>query len=273
MGAAPGHSPSSDAVGRLIADLVDEHSALDDLVAELDEVAWRTPTPASGWDVADSVSHLYFFDVRAVLALVDPQGFVADTQAMVADLQAGKGDPSVVHGRSVSGSRLLADWRERSAMLASAARTTEKSSRVPWYGPSMSVASFLTARLMETWAHGVDIADALGRPLVITARLEHICHLGFLARGNSYRSRGLVTPDIDIALRLVAPDGSLWSWGSNDAVQRIEGDAVDFALLVTQRRHVDDTTLVARGAGASEWMSFAQAFAGPPGPGRTPLSR
>jgi uncharacterized protein (TIGR03084 family) len=134
----------------------------------------------------------------------------------------------------------------------------------------MSLASFLTARLMETWAHGVDISDALGKPIVTSARLKHVCHIGFLARPNSYRSRGLAVPEADIAVRLTAPDGSTWSWGNDAAPESITGTGLDFALLVTQRRHVDDTALVADGVLARQWTTFAQAFAGPAGPGRQP---
>lgn len=265
-------APTSDAVQRVVSDLAAEHAGLADLVTGIDESDWRTVTPADGWDVADSVSHLYFFDIRAALAIRDADAFARDTQEMMASFATG-GDPSVARGRSVTGHELLVDWKARSADLIEAGRSADKSVRVPWYGPSMSLASFLTARLMETWAHGVDVADALGKPIVTSARLKHICHIGFLARPNSYRSRNLPVPDADIALRLVAPDGSTWSWGNDDAPESITGSALDFALLVTQRRHVVDTALVAEGPLAREWTTIAQAFAGPAGAGRPPLAR
>ncbi len=258
-----------DAVERVIADLAAEHDGLASLVADIGESDWRATTPADGWDVADSVSHLHFFDIRAALAIRDHEGFARDTQEMMANFATG-GDPSVAYGRAVTGAELFADWRAESAALVAAGRAADKTVRVPWYGPSMSLASFLTARLMETWAHGVDVADALGKPIVTSARLKHVCHIGFLARPNSYRARGAAVPDADIAVRLAAPDGSTWAWGNDDAAESITGTALDFALLVTQRRHVDDTALVATGALAREWTTIAQAFAGPAGPGRQP---
>ena len=261
-----------DATDRVIADLADEHAGLLGLVAEIDEAGWRTRTPASGWDVADSVSHLHFFDIRAALAIRDADGFARDAQEMLAKFASG-GDPSVAHGRSVTGAQLLADWRTESAGLVGTGRAGDRSKRVPWYGPSMSLASFLTARLMETWAHGVDVSDALGKPIVTSMRLKHVCHIGFLARANSYRSRNLEVPDADIAVRLAAPDGSTWEWGNEAAPESISGTALDFALLVTQRRHRDDTALRAEGKLASEWLSIAQAFAGPAGDGREPLRK
>ena len=48
------------------------------------------------------------------------------------------------------------------------------------------------------------------------------------------------------------------------------GPALDFCLLVTQRRHRDDLALVIEGAAATEWMAIAQAFAGAAGTGRSP---
>jgi uncharacterized protein (TIGR03084 family) len=265
-------APSGDAVERVIADLAAEHAGLAGLIENIDEEAWRTITPADGWDVADSVSHLHFFDIRAALAIRDAEGFARDTREMMAGFAAG-GDPSVARGRVVKGGQLFIDWQSESAALVAAGRSADKAVRVPWYGPSMSLASFLTARLMETWAHGVDVSDALGKPIVTSARLRHVCHIGFLARPNSYRARNMPVPDADIAVRLVAPDGSTWSWGSDDASEAITGTALDFALLVTQRRHVDDTALEATGAMAREWTTIAQAFAGPAGPGRAPRGK
>jgi uncharacterized protein (TIGR03084 family) len=143
-------------------------------------------------------------------------------------------------------------------------------SRVQWYGPSMSAASSVTARLMETWAHSQDILDAIGRARWPTARLRHVAHLGVATRGFSFQLRGQPVPDAPVRVELTAPDGSAWEWGPADAADRVEGSALDFCLLVTQRRHRDDTALRATGPVADAWLDLAQAFAGPPGPGRAP---
>jgi len=144
---------------------------------------------------------------------------------------------------------------------------------VPWYGPDMSVASLVSARLMETWAHGQDIVDALGVARVPTARLRHVCHLGLRAVPFSYTNRRLPVPDAPVRAELVAPDGSTWRLGDPGATDVVSGPALHLALLVTQRRHRDDTTLRAEGPVADGWLSIAQAFAGPPGPGRAPTRR
>ncbi len=140
--------------------------------------------------------------------------------------------------------------------------------KVPWYGPPMSPASFATARLMEYWAHGQDIADGLGVTRTPTARLRHICHLGVRTRGFSHVIRKEQPPEVDVRVELVAPDGELWTWGTGP--DTVTGPALDFALLVTQRRHRSDLALTATGAGADHWLDIAQAFAGSPGPGRQP---
>ena len=134
----------------------------------------------------------------------------------------------------------------------------------------MSAASSLTARIMETWAHGQDVADALGRSRTPTPALRHVAHLGVRALPNSYRARRLAAPEVDVYVALDGLHGEPWVWGPETAANRVEGPALDFCLVVTQRRHVDDTALVTHGDVAHEWMRIAQAFAGPPGAGRRP---
>ena len=144
--------------------------------------------------------------------------------------------------------------------------------RLPWFGPAMSAASALTARLMETWAHTQDIADALGVSREPTGRLRHVAHIGVGARAFSYAVRGKIQPPVPVRVELIAPDGALWIWGPAEAEDRVTGPALDFCLLVTQRRHRDDLAMAIEGPAATEWMAIAQAFAGPPGPGRPPAT-
>jgi len=145
---------------------------------------------------------------------------------------------------------------------------TPDGQKLPWFGPPMSPMAFFTARLMETWAHGQDVADALGVRRVPTARLRHVCEIGFRTRGWSYVVAEREMPDVPVRVALTAPDGSTWTWGPDDAPESITGRALDFALLVTQRRNRADLALVAEGQAAEEWLSLAQAYAGFPGTGR-----
>ena len=248
----------------LLDDLRAEQADLRRLVqdAELD-----TPTPAEGWDVRDAVSHLAGTDVEALLAATQPDAFLAKLPQVGADID-GFLTGQLVERRGLSREQLLADWQAGFDSMVDAFAAVPPGTKVPWYGPPMSPASFATARLMEYWAHGQDVADALGVERTPTARLRHICHLGFRTRGFSYVNRGLQPPDADVAAELTAPDGTTWAFG--EAEQKVTGPALDFCLLVTQRRHRDDLQLVAHGAVADGWLDVAQAFAGPPGPGRNP---
>ncbi|MBK5287402.1 MAG: TIGR03084 family protein, partial [Acidimicrobiia bacterium] len=147
----------------------------------------------------------------------------------------------------------------------------DPSTRVPWYGPPMSLASSLTARIMETWAHGQDVADALGAEHRLTRALRQVAHIGVRTFANSFTTRGLEVPEVSVSVELTAPDGDTWTWGDPAAEDRVVGSASGFALVVTQRRHVADTGLQVAGAVATQWMSIAQAFAGPAGAGREPM--
>ena len=170
----------------------------------------------------------------------------------------------------MSGAELLTWWRAgRSAML-DVLRRLDAKTRIPWFGPPMSALSFATARLMETWAHGQDIVDALGLTRPATERLRHVAHIGVLARPFSYATRGQTAPNDPVYVALQSPSGASWTWGNTTAVNRVTGPALDFCLVVTQRRHVADTSLQVVGPVATRWMRLAQAFAGPPGEGRQP---
>jgi uncharacterized protein (TIGR03084 family) len=117
---------------------------------------------------------------------------------------------------------------------------------------------------METWAHGQDVVDALGLTRRPTPRLRHVAHLGVRTLGWSFRVNGRPEPDVAVRVQLTAPEGGTWTWGPEEAADRISGPAEDFCLLVTQRRHRDRTALRARGPVADAWLDLAQAFAGPP---------
>lgn len=242
----------------LLQDLRDEQA---DLLARVRGADLRTPTPAQGWDVGDAVAHLRGTDVQATVAASRPADFV------VPDDLEGLLQAQLDEGRAL-GDRLLDDWQERSAEMLAAFAALAPGTRSPWYGPPMGPASFVTARIMEVWAHGQDVVDGLGQERPPSARLRHVCHLGVRTRGFSYAVRGRPAPDGDVRVVLTAPDGSLWQWGEGDDV--VTGPALDFCLLVTQRRHLDDLDLHASGALAREWLGLAQCFAGPPGPGREP---
>jgi len=262
----------------LCDDLEAERASLDAVVAPLAAEEWMTPTPAVGFDVRDTVSHLCFFDEQATLAILDPAAFEAHKTSLIATMLEGKGDaPDVAIGRSLSAQagsermllqRWLASRRAFDAAARRAAATPEGPPRIAWYGPPMSLASFVSARIMETWAHGVDIRDAVRASLdtANTDRLRHVCHLGYAARGFTFAVHGVSDPGDPVAMVVEAPDGTTWSWGPpvTETDDQITGTALEVALVFTQRRHPSRTKVRATGATAQLWLSIAQAFAGPP---------
>ena len=246
-------------ITEILGDLRAEHADLDALATGAD---LSTPTPAEGWTIGDTVGHLWFFDREATRALTAPDEFVASVEQALASPAEFLERPQQ-EARAL-GERLPDVWRETRAELLAALSEADPAVKVPWYGPPMSPASFATARLMEYWAHGQDIADGLGVTRTPTARLRHICHLGVRTRGFSYAVRGREAPTGDVHVALTAPGGSTWEWGDPAADDKVEGTALDFCLVVTQRRKLEDTALRVSGDDAAEWMSLAQAFAGQP---------
>ena len=266
-------------VSEVLADLVAEQQTLDDIVAGLDAEQWQLPTPSPGWTIADQIGHLTYFDGTAALAVVDPPAFQDAMTSLLSSGGAGaESADDIVLGpyRSMSPDELLAAWRANRLALAAAGETLENDTRVAWYGPSMGAKSFLTARLMEVWAHGQDIVDTVGADRPANDRLRHIAQLGFITRGWTYVNRGLDVPTTPVRVELTSPSGETWSFGPDaadddgGALESIVGPAVDFCLVTTQRRHVDDTDLVVTGDSARDWMEKAQLFAGPASDGPPP---
>lgn len=255
----------------LVEDIRAETAELRAWLVDLPDGAagWDAPTPAVGWSVRDQVSHLAFFDDVAVQSATDPEAFTAEVRPMLTD---GGISPDTIaeQYRDLPATELLSWFDRAREALAVTFAGLDPTLRVPWFGPPMSAASSLTARIMETWAHGQDVADALAVDRTPSNRLRHVAHIGVGARAFSYLAHGRQAPDGPVRVELVAPDGGLWTWGPEGAADRVTGTALDFCLLVTQRRHRDDTALEATGPLADEWLAIAQAFAGPPGGGRAP---
>jgi uncharacterized protein (TIGR03084 family) len=252
----------------LTADLAAETAGVRKLVSGLDGAGWRTPTPAIGWTIGDQISHLAYFDDAAVISATDPERFAAE---LMSDVQRGlTADDVMERYRNLNGHELLGWFDQSRQQLGDVFRGLDPAARVPWFGPPMSAASSVTARIMETWAHGQDIADALGVVREPSRRLRHVAHIGVRALPFSYLANGLDIPAEPIRVELTGANDELWTWGPADAANRVTGPALDFCLLVVQRRNRADTAIEAIGEVADRWLDVAQAFAGPPGSGRRP---
>jgi uncharacterized protein (TIGR03084 family) len=253
----------------VLAELGAECAELDALVAPRLPAEWARETSAPGWTIAHQIAHLAWTDDIAILAATDAGAFTAQLQEAISS-----GSLDTYVDRAAEEWRglpeLLEVWRRGRTALADALRAVPDGAKLPWFGPPMRPASMATARLMETWAHGQDVADALGAGRPATGGIRHVAHIGVRARDFAFRVNGLEPPAAPFRVELAGPSGDVWTWGPDDAPQRVTGPALDFCLLVTQRRHRDDLAVVAAGADADRWLDIAQAFAGPPGAGRKP---
>jgi uncharacterized protein (TIGR03084 family) len=257
----------SDLLRVVLEDLAAEGARLESLLVDLPDERWRTPTPAPGWDVATQIAHLAWTDEAADAAATDPSRWDALVLEALADPEHAV-DRAALTGGVAAPHALLERWRTARLQLAQTLRTYPAGARIPWYGPPMSAASMATARFMETWAHSLDVHDALGVEREVTDRIRHIAHLGVRTRDYAFSVHGLDAPAEEFRVDLTAPSGDVWSWGPEGAAQTATGSAYDFCLLVTQRVNRADTSLAATGRDADTWLSIAQCFAGPPGDGR-----
>lgn len=255
----------------VIADLIADGEAVDGLIAGIDEQQWQLPTPAEGWSIAHQVGHLAFIFRIAGMAAAEPAAFVEMTAnlgqpgafeaAVNGALQEYVNDPPPV---------LLNRWRaERDAGIKALA-AVPAGQVVPWLVRPLPMPVLSAAGMMEMFGHGQDIADALGVQRGRTDRIKHIVGFAVHTWEFGYQSRGLTPPDVQFRFELVAPSGATWVFGPADSPERITGNAVDFCLLVTRRRHRDDLQLTATGDAADHWLDIAQAYRGPAGEGRRP---
>ncbi len=246
-------------------DLAAEHQALDDVLANIDDAAWDTVTPFDGWTVKDELAHIVYFDWFARLSASDKEAFDVAMGKLIENFE-NVFEYTLEPGRAMSNQEILEWWRtERKGMIA-AYEVLDPKTRLPWHLP-MSARSSATARLMETWAHGQDIVDALGTTRPASDRLKHIAHLGVATFGWSFKCREMEVPETKVRVELESPSGALWTWNEEATGDKITGLAEDFCLVVTQRRHYHDTNLKVEGDIANLWMTHAQIFAGPPATG------
>lgn len=255
----------TDVLHAVLTDLEAETNQIEEWVTPLDAVDWNTVTTPEGWTITHQVAHLAWTDrasltaigggepFAAVLALAmnDPLGFVdAETERWAAELPP---DEQLVR------------WQKGRAELAAALGAVPAGTKLPWFGPPMSPTSMATARFMETWGHGHDVAEGLGKAYPQNDRCKHVCHIGVRARGNAFAMNQITDPGDDIRVELVAPSGELWTWGGEEAENRIEGSGYDFALLAIRRRQRGDVDVRATGPVADQFLDIVQAFAGMPG--------
>jgi uncharacterized protein (TIGR03084 family) len=256
----------------LCTDTADESAGLLGILDRLDDRDWATVTGCTPWTIGDQISHLAWNDDAAVRALTDPGGFRLSRPTTPEGIQA-MVDAVTVDHHDLGCDALLAWFRSARASLLDVFAAADPKARMPWYGPDMSVTSKLSARFMETWAHGWDVQQALGLQYTPADRLRHVVFLGLQALPNAFTTHGLAVPVEPVRIDVALPSGRRLALGPHDAENTVEGNGYELALVVTQRRHFADTSLQATGSVATVWLEIAQAFAGPPGSKRTPSAQ
>lgn len=251
------------------ADLAAEGEAADKLVADLRPELWALPTPAPGWTIAHQIAHLASVARLAQAAAADPEAFKAQASRATADFDAAV-QALLQPYLALPSQELLARWRSDRTAATDALAALPPDQLVPWLARPLPAGILASAGIMELFAHGQDIADALKIRRDYTDRIRHLAAFGVRVWDFGYLFRGQTPPDVAFRFELTAPSGERWEFGPAGSEQRITGPAVDFCLLVTRRRHRDDLALTASGAEADHWMDIAQAYRGSPGPGRSP---
>jgi uncharacterized protein (TIGR03084 family) len=259
----------------IVSQLASECRNLADLCDGLTSEQWVKPTDFHGWTPWDEIAHLAYFDETAFQAANTPEIFLIGRELLRESRSRGDEISNIARSRflNMNSSELMKFWRNHFESLCSVLSEMDPKARVPWYGPEMSARSFATARLMETWAHGQDIRDLIGKNHWLSPGLRQITHLGVNTYRWSFINRGQVAPEPIPFVELEAPDGSIWKWGDASETNYLRGSANDFALLVTQRRHRSDTLLDWKGESADRWTHIAQCFAGAPSDGPKPQER
>lgn len=249
-------------------DFREESLTLKSLIKDLDDAAFDTVTQFKGWTINDVFRHLHFWNKAVMVASEGEEAFGAFFEGVGAHMTKGGSLPEYekLYLEGLSGGALRSAWSDLVDETANAYAAMDPSARVPWAGPSMSARSSISARQMETWAHGQEVFDALGADRDEHDRIRNIVVLGINTFGWTFKVRNEVPPEPMPYVELIAPSGEIWTYGELQEDNVVRGAAVDFARVVTQTRNVADTGLTVMGDPAETWMSKAQCFAGAANP-------
>lgn len=248
-----------------VSDFREESLALYELMHSLESPEFETQTQFKRWTFNEILGHLHMWNWAADLSLKDEaafQQFIGQVFEFVAQGNLRQFEARWLDG--LAGTELLQCWHDFAKDMSQRFDAADPISRVKWAGPDMSVRSSITARLMETWAHGLAIYDALGVERRDRDRIRNIAILGVNTFDWAFRNRKLEVPENKPYVRLTAPSGAIWEWNDFSESNRVSGSASGFCQVVTQTRNLADTDLQVEGTVAKQWMSIAQCFAGPP---------
>jgi|TARA_B100001741_G_scaffold198735_1_gene163965 uncharacterized protein (TIGR03084 family) len=244
----------------------EESDALYKLLINADKNSFKLKTQFKSWTINDVLYHLHVWNIAALLSLKNENEFKEFMQNFMEAVKSGNSarEYEKILSDNTEGLDLLNLWKETYEKISNEFAKSDPKKRVKWAGPDMSVRSSITARHMETWAHGQEIFDQLGFERIDTDRIKNIVVIGVNTFGWTYINRNLSIPEKMPKLSLLSPSNELWEWNEDNEEDMISGSATEFSQVVTQVRNINDTSLKVSGKIANEWMSIAQCFAGPP---------
>ena len=232
-------------VREILSDLVAEQQQLDQFLQKVKVRNWNALTPDEEWDIRDTISHLAHFEEYAYNAL-DEDGTMLD------DLDDHETfddftEVGVERGREMRPQDVIEWWRLGRAKVVDALSRAEARDRVPWFFGDMSARSFATLRLAETWAHGLDIYDAVGEEPEDTERLRHIIIITQKILPWAFEQSGYEYP-VEVRIEGIGPMYAKYASGPDDSGQLIRGPAGEICRVALQRLHPDDAeNLIVKG--------------------------
>lgn len=239
----------------ILSDLVAEQQFLDQSLQRIPIKNWDKVTPAKPWTVRDTISHLADFAELAADAL-DGGDRVKEWQTST-DLDALR-NRAIAKGRGMRPQDVIEWWRGGRAKVIEPLSHMSEEDRVEWIEGTMSAKTFATFRLMETWAHGLDIYDALSIEVEDTTRIRHVCWLGWKTLPYAFKAAGLDYAPVRV--EVIGPGYAKWVYGADDAENVIKGSASDWARIVVRRVPPGKTRLKLTGELAETALEVAQAY-------------
>jgi uncharacterized protein (TIGR03084 family) len=233
---------------QILADLVAEQQSLDQSLQRAPDRDWKQKT-GNGWNVQETIAYLAWTEQHSA-AILDEHG---DLDAFAA--------AGVAEGKKKRPQEVIEWWRFSRADVVEALSKLRGDERIDWVEGDVSAKTFATARLADTWAHGLDILTALDKEIVDTPRLVHVAFLGWATLPHAFGAAGEDYPE-PIRVELVGPGYARWVFGPEDSSQIVRGNAADWCRVVVRRMDADDAeNLSATGEVAETALEVANVFA------------
>lgn len=239
----------------ILSDLVAEQQFLDQSLQRIPIKIWDMVTPYKPWTVRDTIAHLADFEELAADSIAG--GDRIQRWRTAPDLEALKKE-AIKRGRGMRPQDVIEWWRGGRAKVVEPLSHMGADSRIEWIEGDMSARTFATFRLMETWAHGLDIYATLGLDVEDTSRIRHVCWLGWKTLPHAFKEAG---EDYEpVRIEVIGPGYAKWVYGPAETNQVIKGSASDWARVAVRRAKPGATRLKYEGEYARKALQVAKAY-------------